>query len=115
MTINLIFQIQPEILWYLRYALNQPKIIHPVVFTQSKDDGTCMIKKHTISEFDIQRLAQFVVEGSPSPDDISELIGMFLENISGIENLGTKEIEELIIAIEREVNKLQQFTKGDSK
>jgi hypothetical protein len=76
-----------------------PKIIHPVVFIQSKDDGSRMIKKHSISESDIKRLAQFVVEDSQSPSDVPELIGMFLENISGLENLSETEIEELIIAI----------------
>ncbi len=74
-----------------------------------------MIKKHTISEFDIKRLIQFVIDDSPSPDDIPELIGMFLENTSGMENLSQNEIEELITTIESKVNKLQQTTKGDPK
>jgi predicted XRE-type DNA-binding protein len=72
-----------------------------------------MIKKHTVSEFDIQRLAQFVVEDSPSPDDIPELIGMFLENTAGIENLSQNEIEELITIIKSKVNDIQQTTRGD--
>jgi hypothetical protein len=72
--------------------------------------------KETISAYDIERIALFVIEDTQSPDDdIPELIGMYLENTAGCESLSQDEIEHLIITIESKVNEIQQLTKGDPK
>ena len=72
-----------------------------------------MIKIQTISAYDIERIALFVV-GEFQPDtDVNELIGRYLENIPGLESLSEKEIQHLIIIIESEVGKIKQLTKGD--
>ena len=71
--------------------------------------------KETISTYDIERIALFVVEDIQPDDDIPELIGMYLENIPGCESLSEDEIEHLIIIIEYKVDEIQQTTKGEPK
>jgi hypothetical protein len=67
--------------------------------------------KETISPYDIERIALFVIEDIQSKDsDIPELIGMYLENTAGCESLSEDEIEHLIITIN---DVIQQTTKGD--
>ena len=57
------------------------KQIWPVVLNLKRDDAAPMIKK-TISAYDIERLALFVIEDIQSSDsDLPELIGMYLENV----------------------------------
>ncbi len=70
--------------------------------------------KETISAYDIERIALFVIEDIQTSDsDISELIGTYLENTAGCEPLSDNEIEHLIITIESKVHEIQQTTKGD--
>ena len=72
--------------------------------------------KETISAYDIERIALFVIEDIQSSDSgIPELIGMYLENTSGSENFSEDEIEHLIITIESKVNEIQQLAKGDQQ
>ena len=75
-----------------------------------------MIKNQPISNDDIKRISQFVIEDIQTQDehDIPELIGMYLENISGVETLSPEAVENLIITIESKVDSIrQQSTKGD--
>jgi len=84
-----------------------------VVLNLKRDDAAPMIKE-TISAYDIERIALFVIEDIQSSDSgIPELIGMYLENIPGLESLSEDEIEHLIITIESKVNEIQQTNKGD--
>ena len=70
--------------------------------------------KETISAYDIERTALFVIEDiQDSDDDIPELIGVYLENTAGCESLSDCEIEHLIITIESKVDEIQQLAKGD--
>ena len=79
-----------------------------VVFCYSRDDAAAMIKDK-ISTYDIERIALFVTEDIQSSKDFDapELIGMYLENIPGLESLSKDEIENLIITIESKVNEIQ--------
>jgi hypothetical protein len=72
-----------------------------------------MIKNQTISAYDIERIALSVSDDLQPSEDILELIGMYLENISGCESLSEDEIEHLIITIKSKVGVIQQTTKGD--
>ena len=76
-----------------------------------------MIKNQTISEYDIERIALFVIEDiqNQADSDIPELIGMYLENTAGCESLSEDEIEHLIITIESKVGEIQQLVKGDQQ
>ena len=69
--------------------------------------------KETISAYDIEQMSLFVIEDIQPDDDIPEIIGIYLENIPGLESLNQDEIEHLIITIESKVNEIQQTTKGD--
>ena len=71
--------------------------------------------KETISAYDIERIALFVIEDVQASEDfdIAELVGMYLENVPGLESTSQDEIENLIITIVSKVNEIQQLAKGD--
>ncbi|MBV1877640.1 MAG: hypothetical protein KUG79_08360 [Pseudomonadales bacterium] len=74
-----------------------------------------MIKYQPISAKDIDQITQFVLEDIQTSEDtdITELIGMHLENTAGCESLSAKKTENLIITIKTKVDEFQQTIKGD--
>ena len=74
-----------------------------------------MIKYQTILANDIDQITQCTLEDTQTSEDtdITELIGMYLENTAGCESLSPKKTEELIITIKTKVEKIQQTIKGD--
>ena len=84
-----------------------------VALNLKRDECAPMINE-TISAYNIERIALFVIEDFQTPEsDIPELIGMYLENTAGCESLCEQEIEHLIITIESKVDEIQQTNKGD--
>ena len=74
-----------------------------------------MIKYQTISARDIDQITKFILADIQTSEntDITELIGMYLEDTAGCESLSAKETEDLIITIKTKIDEIQQTIKGD--